>query len=231
MNKTAIVTGASGNLGYAVTKNFLDKGLKVIATVSDEHKRIMDFESHPDFVKYALNVTDEEACRKCISQILKQNQTIDVAALLVGGFEMGNIHDTDGNSLKKMFTLNFESAYYLAKEIFNQMIQQPSGGHIFLVGARPALLPEAGKNMIAYALSKSLVFQLAEILNAEAKKNVVTSVIVPSTLDTPQNRSDMPNANFADWVKPEEVAEIMYFTISENAKSLREPIIKVYGNA
>ena len=232
MNKTALVTGATGNLGYAVTKNFLDNSLKVIATVSHGHTNLPDFENHPQFAKYELDVTDEEACQKCISDVLKDNQTIDVAALMVGGFAMGNIHDTDGDTLKKMFTLNFESAYYLAKEIFNQMIKQPSGGHIFLVGARPALLPEAGKNMIAYALSKSLIFRLAEILNAERKKkNVVTSVIVPSTLDTPQNRSSMPDANFADWVKPEEVAEIMYFTISENAKSLREPIIKVYGNA
>ncbi len=70
------------------------------------------------------------------------------------------------------------------------------------------------------------------MLNAEGKKkSIITSVIVPSTLDTPQNRSAMPDANFANWVKPEDIAEIMHFTISDKAKVLREPIIKVYGNA
>ncbi len=150
----------------------------------------------------------------------------------MGDFDIGNLSQTDGDQLKKMFTLNFESAFYLAKELFAQMAIQSSGGHIFLVGARPALLPEAGKNMMAYALSKSLIFELASLLNAEGKKKgVVTSVIVPSTLDTPQNRRAMPDAHFTDWVKPEDVAQIMRFTISQPAKVLREPIIKVYGNA
>jgi hypothetical protein len=116
----------------------------------------MDFESHPDFVKYSLNVTDEEACRKCISQILKQNQTIDVAALLVVVLKWVISMIQMAIVLKRCLHSTL-SRLLFSKGNFNQMIQQPSGGHIFLVGARPALLPEAGKNMIAYALSKSLV--------------------------------------------------------------------------
>jgi NAD(P)-dependent dehydrogenase (short-subunit alcohol dehydrogenase family) len=231
--QTAIVTGAAGNLGQAVVKNFLDNGLTVVATVlPHEHDRIKTFESHAAFQKHELDVTQENAVKQFVSQAVQKNGSIEVAALLVGGFAMGNLEQTEGEQLRKMFSLNFESAFYMAKEVFARMAKQANGGHIFLVGARPALMTEAGKDMMAYALSKSLIFEFAKMLNAEGrKKNIVTSVLVPSILDTPQNRSAMPDANFANWVKPEEVAGIMQFAISEKAKVLREPIIKVYGNA
>lgn len=231
--QTAIVTGAAGNLGQAVVQNFLDHGLTVAGTVlAHEHDRVNNFDNTPDFQKYEVDVTDEDAAMQLVSQVIQKNGTVDVAALLVGGFAMGNLQQTRGEHLRKLFSLNFESAFYLAREIFTQMSTQATGGHIFLVGARPALISEVGKEMMAYTLSKSLIFEFAKMLNAEGKKkNIVTSVIVPSILNTPQNRSAMPDANFTDWVKPEEVAEIMYFTLSEKAKVLREPIIKVYGNA
>jgi short-subunit dehydrogenase len=86
--------------------------------------------------------------------------------------------------------------------------------------------------MVAYALSKSLLFRLAEILNADAKgKDVVTSVVVPSTIDTSANRRDMADADFSKWVKPEQLAEIFYFICSNVAAPLRDPVWKVYNNA
>ena len=86
--------------------------------------------------------------------------------------------------------------------------------------------------MVAYSLAKSLIFRLVELMNDEAKgKNVVTSVVVPSTIDTPQNRKSMPDVNPANWVKAEQIADIIYFYCSEKAEVLREPVIKVYSNA
>ena len=86
--------------------------------------------------------------------------------------------------------------------------------------------------MVAYGLAKSLIFRLAELMNAEAKgSNVVTSVVVPSTIDTPQNRSAMPDASFDTWVKPEAIAELIHFHCTDAAATLREPVIKVYNNA
>jgi NAD(P)-dependent dehydrogenase (short-subunit alcohol dehydrogenase family) len=216
-----------------VVANFLANGLTVAAThLAHERDRLKSFENNPNFSKYELDVTEETAAQGFVKQLVLKQGYVGVAALLVGGFAMGNLQETDGGQLKKMFSLNFESVFYLAKEVFAQMTTQNNGGHIFLIGARPALMPEVGKDMMAYALSKSLIFDFAKMLNAEGKKKgIVTSVIVPSTLDTPQNRSAMPDANFDNWVKPEEVAEIMHFTFSDKARVLREPIIKVYGNA
>jgi NAD(P)-dependent dehydrogenase (short-subunit alcohol dehydrogenase family) len=86
--------------------------------------------------------------------------------------------------------------------------------------------------MVAYSLGKSLIFRLAELMNAEAKgTDVVTSVIVPSTIDTPQNRKSMPDVDFNKWVKPEAIADVIHFYCSAGAAVLREPVIKIYNNA
>jgi NAD(P)-dependent dehydrogenase (short-subunit alcohol dehydrogenase family) len=91
---------------------------------------------------------------------------------------------------------------------------------------------KSSKGMVAYGLTKSLIFRLAELMNDEAKgQNVVTSVIVPSTIDTAQNRKAMPGADPRKWVKAEEIAAIISFYCSEQAAILREPVIKVYGNS
>jgi NAD(P)-dependent dehydrogenase (short-subunit alcohol dehydrogenase family) len=130
-----------------------------------------------------------------------------------------------------MIDLNFKTAYHVARPVFNQMIGQNSGRIIF-IGARPAIKAADGKNNLAYGLSKSLIFKLSEYLNAEAKdKNVVTSVIVPSTMDTPANRKYMPDADFSKWVKTEDVAELMAYLVSEKGSALREPVLKMYGGS
>jgi len=86
--------------------------------------------------------------------------------------------------------------------------------------------------MVAYSLAKSLIFRLADLMNEEAKgHNVVTSVVVPSTIDTPQNRKSMPDADPSKWVKAEAIANVIHFYCTEEAAVLREPVIKVYNNA
>jgi NAD(P)-dependent dehydrogenase (short-subunit alcohol dehydrogenase family) len=127
--------------------------------------------------------------------------------------------------------LNFETAYNIARPVFAQMMLQGSG-RIFIIGSKPGLDAKNGKGMIAYGLSKCLLFRLAELMNDEAKgTDVVTSVIVPSTIDTPQNRQSMPDAKYANWVKPEEIAEVIAFYSDEASSAVREPVIKVYKNA
>jgi NAD(P)-dependent dehydrogenase (short-subunit alcohol dehydrogenase family) len=111
------------------------------------------------------------------------------------------------------------------------MMEQGYGRLVF-VGARPALVAAQGKGLIAYGLSKSLLFKLAEYLNAEAKgKNVVCSVIVPSTIDTSINRQSMPEANPDNWVKAEQIADVLEFICSDKGMPVREPVYKIYNNA
>jgi NAD(P)-dependent dehydrogenase (short-subunit alcohol dehydrogenase family) len=151
--------------------------------------------------------------------------------LTVGGFAMGKIAETKTADIHKQYKLNFETAYNVARPAFVQMMQQ-GNGRIFIIGSKPGLSAKNGKGMVAYGLGKSLIFRLAELMNDEAKgHNVVISVVVPSTIDTPQNRKAMPDAAFDSWVKPEAIADAIYFYCTDAAAVLREPVIKVYNNA
>ncbi|PWT97275.1 MAG: SDR family oxidoreductase [Bacteroidetes bacterium] len=228
--KTIIITGANGNLGTATVRNFLDRGNRVIGV--DNGGNNLEFAStNKNFELKAVDLSNEDASSKFISETISRYNKIDAGLLLVGGFAAGAIDTTPGADIKKMFTLNFETAYYLVRPLFQHMLQN-GYGRIVLVGARPALNAAQGKNLLAYALSKSLLFKLAEFLNESAKgKNVVVSVIVPSTIDTAINRKSMPDVDPGNWVKAEQIAEVMEFICSDAGLPIREPIYKIYNNA
>lgn len=228
--KTAIVTGASGNLGQAVIKKFLAEGYNVIGTVVPNDPVALNIDD-PKFEAAEADLMNEHLAADFVSSVTKKHERIDAAVLTVGGFAMGKIADTSTADIQKQYKLNFETAYNVARPVFTQMIKQGSG-RIFMVGSKPGLDSRNGKGMVAYGLAKSLLFRLAELMNDEAKStDVVTSVLVPSTIDTPQNRKSMPDADFNKWVKPEAIADVIYFYCSPGASIVREPVIKVYGNA
>jgi NAD(P)-dependent dehydrogenase (short-subunit alcohol dehydrogenase family) len=228
--KTVIITGANGNLGIAVTKEFIDKNYRVIATVSNENSKT-DFNPHPNLDIWVVNLTDEKETNYFIAKLIQQYAFIDAALLLVGGFAMGDIGNTSGDDLHKQIALNFETAFYITKPLFGHMLNNKKGNIVF-IGARPALNAVQGKNLIAYGLSKSLLFKLAEYLNEAARGlNVSVSVVVPSTLDTPLNRKSMPDVDPGNWVKPAEIAETLEFLVSDKSSALRETVLKIYNNA
>jgi len=230
MPKTILITGANGNLGAAVVKKFLDEGYKVIA-VDHSGTHLGFAASHDNFELRAVDLANEQAVGDFIKEILELYGRVDGALLLAGGFAMGDVAATDGDALRKMITLNFETAYFVARPLFRHM-QDNGYGRLVFMGARPALKPEQGKGAVAYAMSKSLLFQLADLLNATAKgKNVVASVVAPSTIDTEPNRKSMPDADPATWVRPEQIADILEFICSEKGDVIREPVYKVYNNS
>ncbi|MEO6423267.1 MAG: SDR family NAD(P)-dependent oxidoreductase [Candidatus Nitrotoga sp.] len=228
MTKTAIVTGAAGNLGRAVVKKLVENNYKIIGTVQ---KKKTGNISPPNFEEAELDLLNEESCQKLVGEIIAKNKSIDVAVLTAGGFKMGDIAETKTNDVARQYQLNFETAYNIARPVFVQMLKQNSG-RIFLVGSRAGLDVTQAEGVTSYAFSKSLLFRLAELMNAEAKKkNVVISVIVPSTIDTPENRESMPDADFSTWVSPSEIAGVIQYYASAEAAALREPMIKIYNTA
>jgi len=228
--KQIIITGATGNLGRATVDKLVADGHQLILTAKAGTTAV-DFGSERVEV-HKLDLTDERSAQNFVDSVADKHGTVDAAILLVGGYAAGGIEVTTSSQIRKMIALNFDTAFHVARPVFNRMVTQKDGGRIIFIGARPALKPEDGSMNIAYSLSKSMLFKLAEMLNAAGgDRGVVASVIVPSTIDTPTNREAMPKADASRWVKPEEIAEVIAFLVSSKATAVREPVIKVYGGA
>jgi len=228
--KKIIITGANGNLGSAVTKFFLEKDYTLFVTVHDKDAK-KEMPQHDNLQVEAVNLENETEAASFVQNVISSHGTVDAALMLVGGFTAGKIEDTKTGDIKKQIALNFETAYNITQPLYQHMLQKGYGRLVF-IGARPALQAVDGKNLIAYALSKSLLFKLAEFINKDAKgKNITATVVVPSTIDTPLNRKKMPDADPNNWVKAKELVEILEFVFSDKATPLRETVLKVYNNA
>lgn len=217
--KTVLITGAGGNLGEASVRRFAAAGWKVIAVVSPGKK--LPYAVDGQLTVVDADLTNEVSGRQLVSAI---DGVLDAVLLLAGGYQYGPLADVSGEQIKKMIALNFDTAFHVAMPAFKKM-QEQHHGRIVLVGAQPALRAEAGQHAAAYAFSKSLVFQLAELLNVTGKSEITTSVLVPSILDTPQNRAAMPDADFSSWTSLTHAAEALFFLAT--APSLRSAIVNL----
>ncbi|MBN3580855.1 SDR family NAD(P)-dependent oxidoreductase [Algoriphagus aestuarii] len=223
MSRNIIITGATGNLGTAVVEKFKREGYHIIVLTRPDKDEYM--EEADD--SYEVDVTDEEQVTAFVKEFQLQYGELDALALLVGGFSMGGFEKTSMEDVQKMFQLNFFSAFHLVRGFLPIMKKQQKGTFLF-VGAKPALELEAGKDMLAYALSKRLIITLTEILGEEIKDSSIRShVFVPSIIDTPANREAMPDADFSKWVRPQEIAEAMHYAV--NTSALRNMTFKLYG--
>lgn len=231
--KSIIVTGAAGNMGRAVVRRFIRDGYTVYAALGlgensqAFHEHVNSDKVHTQF----LNLTDETVTEGYVKSIIAQDPDVDTAVCIVGGWQPGAMAETTAYELDKMIKLNFHTAFNIARPLLEHFERQGSGQFVF-IGARPALNPAEAKNQVAYALSKSLLFRLAEIINDQGKfKNIRASVVVPSTLDTPQNRAAMPDADFSEWITPEAAADTIAFLLGDTGNTMRETVIKLYNKA
>jgi NAD(P)-dependent dehydrogenase (short-subunit alcohol dehydrogenase family) len=230
MQRVVFVTGSSGNLGKAITRKFLAAGDRVIGTLLPE-EGFAPTPADKGLETRHIDLLNESETAAIIESDIREYGGIDIAVLTAGGFAMGDIAQTDTGAFYHQLRLNFETAYNAARPVFLHMMEK-GRGRIFLIGSRPGLDMRNGKGMVAYSLSKSLIFRLAELMNNEAKgTDVVVTVLVPSIIDTPQNRKSMPDADFKAWMDPADMADIIYYYCSPAAAGLREPILKMYNKA
>lgn len=226
-----IITGAKGNLGKATVRQFIEEGYHVVATVSSGNS-LGYLQDHPSLTVFPVNVLDADQSAQLVKEVTLRFGEIHSVFMLVGTYISGTFEETGLDALDKMINMNFKSAYTIAQPAFRQMMKQKSGGRLVFIGARPAIQPEEARTAVAYALSKSLLFRLAESINAESRgRNITAHVIIPSIIDTEVNRASQPEADYSNWVKPEELADVMLYTASGKGAALRETVLKVYGNA
>ncbi|MEL6536908.1 MAG: SDR family NAD(P)-dependent oxidoreductase [Bacteroidota bacterium] len=228
MNKTAIITGSLGSLGKATTASFRHRGFRVIGIDRPETlpgaPEITETEEH-----HGVDLCDIPSTKALLGSIGEAHPSIHAGVMLAGGFSMAHLSETSMEEIRAMLAINFETAFNATQALLPHMAE---GGRFIYIGAKPALDPTAGQHMAAYAFSKSLVFQLADMVNeAGREKNISATVIVPSIIDTPANRGAMPDANFADWVRPEEIGKMAAYLCSEEGRAVRESTIKMYANS
>jgi NAD(P)-dependent dehydrogenase (short-subunit alcohol dehydrogenase family) len=217
--KCAVVTGAAGNLGSALARLLASRGARVIAVdaAHDGLKRLsLSGSGHlmlPD-----QDLTDPSACNRIVEHALKEAGRIDLLACTVGGFAMAPLAESGPEQWNFMFGLNVTTTLNICRAVVPAM-QAARSGSIVCVGSAAAL--RGGSQLGAYAATKSAVLRLVETMAAELRSfHIRVNAVLPTTMDTPQNRAAMPDADPANWVKPEQVAEVMAFLLSDFASAI-----------
>ena len=228
-----VVAGGTGGLGRAVSQAFLDEGATVIVT----YRTQAEFD---DLVRAVaanasrlegqrVDVTDETESRRFIEGTLAQHKRLDALVNTVGGYVGGvKLWDLDAKVLDQMLALNLRSGYELARAAVPAMLRQGRGS-IVNIAAKAAFDHPAGA--AAYAASKAAAIAMIDSLAAEvAGSGVRVNSVLPSIIDTAANRKAMPKADFAKWPKPEDIARVITFLCSDDAKVIHGASIPVYGD-
>jgi NAD(P)-dependent dehydrogenase (short-subunit alcohol dehydrogenase family) len=229
-----LVAGGTGGLGRAVSLAFLNEGAKLIVTyVLDQEfseLRSVAGANASRLVGRKVDVTNEGAVQQLIEGILADNGRLDVLVNTVGGYAGGiKLWEQETRVLDQMLLLNLRSGFVLSRAAAKPMLEQKKGA-IVNIAAKAALDHEAG--LAAYAASKAAALAMIDSLAADLKgTGVRVNSILPSIIDTEANRKAMPDADFATWPKPEDIARVVLFLCSDDAKVIHGAAIPVYGNS
>jgi NAD(P)-dependent dehydrogenase (short-subunit alcohol dehydrogenase family) len=233
-SKVALVAGGTGGLGRAVSLALLEQGSKVIVT----YRRAQEFqtltkmagENASQLLGQNVDVTDETAVQQFVQVIVAEHGRLDFLVNAVGAYVGGvKLWELDTRVFDQMLTLNLRSGFILSRAVVPVMLKQGSGA-IINVAAKAALDHSAGA--AAYAASKAAAVAMLDSLAADVKgSGVRVNSILPSIIDTEINRKAMPGADFSKWPKPEEIARVILFLCSDDARVVHGAAIPVYGES
>jgi NAD(P)-dependent dehydrogenase (short-subunit alcohol dehydrogenase family) len=233
-DKVILVAGGTGGLGRAVSLAFLQEGAKVAVTYvkPEEFGALMQAagKAGANVTGHDLNVTDEAAASALVGKLIGHHGRIDALVNAVGGYAGGTpLWEADARSLDQMLMLNLRSGYALVRAVVPAMRKQAQGAIVNVV-AKAALDPPPGA--AAYAASKAAALAMLESLAADLKgSGVRANAVLPSIIDTEANRKSMPGANFSMWPKPQDIARVILFLCSDDARVIRGAAIPVYGDS
>lgn len=226
MARSIIVTGGFGILGQAVAAAFAAQGDKV-ARIDFAPSARAEIPGALDIG--GVDLTDAAKTAAAIEQVVAAHGGIDVLVNVAGGFTWETLEDGSIDSWAKMQAMNLTSNATITKLALPHLIAAEEA-RVVNIGAGAAL--KAGMGMGAYAASKSGVHRLTEALAEElAGKGVTVNAILPSIIDTPANRADMPDADFSQWVKPQAIAAVILFLASPAAMAVTGALIPVTRGA
>jgi 3-oxoacyl-[acyl-carrier protein] reductase len=221
--KVIIVTGASGALGRVVAELALARGARV-AGVDHAPSQIAATANRIELGD--VDLSNPAQADKAIDAVASHFGRLDVLINIAGGFAFEAVAEGDPTTWQHMYALNVLTALNASRSAIPHLAVAGSG-RIINIGAIGAL--QAGAGMGAYAASKAGVHRLTEALAAEWKGKLTVNAVLPSTIDTPANRASMPKADFAKWVTPEELANVILFLASDAASAVTGALIPVAG--
>ena len=215
-----VIAGGSGGLGQSVVPAFKKAGAKVITADLHPEAGLVD-----DGTAMKVDVTDEHDVRRLVEEVQRREGRIDVLVNLVGGFAMGRVVETDMTVWNRMLTMNLTAAFILSKAVLPSMLERRAG-RIIHIAARAAVEPFPGA--AAYVVSKAGLAALIRALSLEISGSGVTvNGVLPTTIDTQANRHSMPDADVSKWVKPDSIAQLIGFLVSENAAQINGALIPI----
>jgi NAD(P)-dependent dehydrogenase (short-subunit alcohol dehydrogenase family) len=229
--KVAIVTGASGNLGQACARAFAAAGARCALVGGSADKLAALYAADANtLLAGGLDLANEADARRVADMTLEKFGRIDILVNTVGGFRGGRkVHEDDLATWDAMERINLRTTLNACRAVAPHLVRQ-GAGRIVNVAARAALAGVAGLG--AYGASKSAVIYLTQTLAAELKENGIgVNCVLPGTIDTPQNRRDMPNADFTKWVAPAAIADVILFLASDAARAVSGAAVPVYGRS
>jgi len=225
--KNVLVTGAAGNLGKAVAAAFEQEGASLVLFDIDD-KTLRAAYPADGHLLVPVNLLDPASVATAVDAALKKVGHIDVLANIAGGFRMGDpVHATPVDTWRLMIELNAGTVMNMARAVVPNMIAN-GGGKIVSIAATAGL---GGKpDMGAYGASKAAVIRLTESMAGELRdKGINVNCVMPSIIDTPQNRADMPSADPKKWVAPEALADVILFLSSDAARAVHGAAVPVVG--
>jgi NAD(P)-dependent dehydrogenase (short-subunit alcohol dehydrogenase family) len=231
--QVALVAGGTGGLGRAVSLAFHKESAQVVVTYRKQEEfdllRNAADAGGSRLEGHRIDVTDEAAVSQLIESILARHGRLDALVNTVGGYTGSvKLWEMETDVLDRMLALNLRSGYVLSRAAVRVMLKQGRGA-IVNVAAKAAFDHPGGA--AAYAASKAAAVALLDSLAAELKgTGVQVNSILPSIIDTAPNRQAMPKANFAKWPKPEEIARVILFLCSDEARVIHGAALPVYGN-
>lgn len=232
--KVALVAGGTGGLGRAVSLAFLREGANVAVTYHKQEEfdtlKLAAGVNGSRLGGYVTDVTDDAAVGQLVGKIVSEHGRLDALVNTVGGYAGGKqMWEAETRELEQMLALNLRSGFALSRAAVPAMLKQKRGT-IVNIAAKAAVDHPAGA--AAYAASKAAALALLDSLAAELKgSGVRVNTVLPSIIDTEANRKSMPKADFSLWPKPEDIARVILFLCSDDARVIHGAAIPVYGDS
>ena len=229
--QVVLITGATGGFGPHVVKAFAATGARISLTGRQlEEAQAVAREAgleDEQALPFPLDATNAASVAAWLEAVKQKWGRADVLVNIAGGYKSKALLDMEEGDWDFMLNLNARSVFLTSKAVLPLMLAQKSG-KIINLGAKQAL--GAGRKSAGYAASKAAVLRLTEALSAEVREQGINvNAILPSTIDTPANRSAQPNADYDKWVSPEDLAAVILFLASDAAKAIHGAHIPVYG--